>query len=474
MKLIVDNVWTKIEGATETDINAIYRALSFQVKDYKMVARRMSKHNPRMRNWDGIKSFLDRKNKRFLSGFIPRVQAYLNSQGLRYEIMNMNSGGLAPILSTSIPSLEGIELRDYQQKSVLDFFASKRGVAKLCTGAGKTEIAIAITAKASVPTIFLTHRVNLLNQTAKRFEKRLPHLKGKIGIIGAGQFNPGVVTIATVQTLHSIIKKDPKVAAEILGQYKLMIIDEAHRSGSRQFYETACFCKNASLRLALTATPFMKGNDEDDMWLEGITGNVISDVSAGELIDRGILAKPFFRFIPVDTPLERKYTDWRDIYEFGIVRNIARNKIIVAQALKTVEMGKKTLVIVQELNHGRILEDVMKSMSMRAQYVDGSNTAEERERALRMLAKDKLDIIICTNIFDEGIDVGEIGAVILAAGCKSAPALFQRTGRAVRAKEEGNNFAVIIDLWDNHHPKLLEHSQKRFDLVSKERGFVII
>lgn len=474
VQFIYDNTFTHVIGASESDNHAIYNCLSYKVKNFEAVKRRMAKTNPRMRNWDGTKSFYDRRSKRFLSGFLPRLTSYYKSMGMPYEVIDKRANVIPKSFNNdSIPELDGIELRDYQKRSILDASKNLRGVAKLATGAGKTEIAIALTAKAGVPTLFLTHRVNLLYQTAKRFAKRLPHMKNKIGIIGDSQFSPGEITIGTVQTLHNLIKKHPDVAKELLSKFHALIIDEAHRSGSSQFHETAQYCTNAKIRIALTATPFMKGNEEEDMYLEGITGGIITNVSAGELIEAGVLARPFFRFIPVNTPLDRKYTNWRDIYEFGIVKNVARNKIIVQQAMKLIEMNKKILVIVQEVTHGRIIEDVMKNMGIASAYVDGSDSYAERNRALNMLSKGKIDAVICTNIFDEGVDVEDIGGVILAAGCKSAPALFQRTGRAIRKKED-DNFAIIIDFIDNHHQKLHEHSIVRYEMIKNEKGFVIV
>lgn len=472
-KLIVGNVFTMLSQPTEAALHTVYDCLSYKMENFDIIKKRLVKQNPRLRHWDGTKSFYDTRNRRFLSGFLPRVADALRKDGVPFEISYDEQRVMANWFTKDIPQLKGITLRDYQERAIIDFFTARRGVAKLATGAGKTEIAIAVTAKAAVPTIFLTHRVNLLYQTAKRFANRLPHMANQIGIIGNGQFSPNNITIATVQTIQAMMKKDKKATEELLSNFQLLIIDEAHRSGSPQFYEAAIACKNAMLRLALTATPFMKGNCEDDMYLEGISGNILTNVAAKELIDAGVLARPFFRFIPVNTPLERKLTHWRDIYEHGIVKNMARNKLIVTNALKMVEMGKKTLIIVQEVKHGKIIERVLHDMGVNARYVDGQNSYAERERALKQLEKGKLDTIITTSIFDEGIDVGEIGAVILAAGNKSAPALFQRTGRAIRRKED-ENFAIIIDFIDNHHQKLLAHSLRRYELIKNEPGFTIL
>jgi superfamily II DNA or RNA helicase len=122
--------------------------------------------------------------------------------------------------------------------------------------------------------------------------------------------------------------------------------------------------------------------------------------------------------------------------------------------------------------HGKILTGLCAKKGVRVRYQDGQNSYREREKALKWLSKSG-DAIIATNIFDEGVDCRQINAVILAAGTKSAPALFQRTGRAAR-KKETDNYAIIIDFIDNHHRKLAEHSKRRYNLIKREKGFAIL
>jgi superfamily II DNA or RNA helicase len=169
----------------------------------------------------------------------------------------------------------------------------------------------------------------------------------------------------------------------------------------------------------------------------------------------------------------KNHRNWRDIYEHGIIHNVRRNKIIAKQMKKLADMGRKILVIVQEVKHGKIIRELAQRESVRTLYVDGGNTYGEREKALKHLSSGKIDAIIATNIFDEGIDVKDISAVVLAAGTKSAPALFQRTGRAIRRKEN-ENYAIVIDFIDQQHRKLYEHSMRRYNLIKHEKGFTIL
>jgi superfamily II DNA or RNA helicase len=109
---------------------------------------------------------------------------------------------------------------------------------------------------------------------------------------------------------------------------------------------------------------------------------------------------------------------------------------------------------------------------VKVRYQDGRHSYAQREKALKWLSKTG-DAIIATNIFDEGVDCRQINAIILAAGTKAAPALFQRTGRAMRKKSD-ENYAIIIDFIDHQHKKLAEHSNRRYNLIKKEKGFTIL
>jgi superfamily II DNA or RNA helicase len=453
---------------------SIYDALAYKVKGSEHAARYASKKWGRHYEWDGIKSFFDKKNKYFLTGLLGVVVKALRDKGIPVEVVDGRQRPL-PSPYASDFSLKGIELRDYQERVIDDFLGAKRGVARLATGAGKTEIAIALTKHLGLPTLFLTHRINLLTQTARRYVARCPELKNHIGVLGGGLNEPKRVTIATVQTLFAMIKKHPKPMAEFLSQFQFLVVDEAHRSGAKQFYVPASLCRNAYYRLALTATPFMGGDAESDMYLMGITADVISRVSNGELIERGILAKPLFKFFTVTEPDLSRFHDWRDVYERGIMFNASRNMLVASQTKKLTDMGKKTLVIVRECAHGELLTGLIKEQGVRTLYCDGRHSGSEREGALDALRKDRIDCIVATNIFDEGIDVHDINAIVLAAGTKSAPALFQRTGRAIRKKSEAvGNYAIIIDFIDDTHRILRDHSTLRYEMVKNEPGFTIL
>lgn len=464
MNLIITNTRTYVEGGKHAQVLA-KMALRYKDPNAAAIKRKTG------RKWDGYRSMHDGRKKSFSTGLLPRVEWYLAANSVGYTKIDQR---VMPKRPSWPVTLSGIDFHGYQTKSITTFLNKGQGILKLGTGAGKTECAVAITKACGVPTIFLTHRVNLMYQAAERYALRWPEAKSQIGIVGNGQFDLRHITFATVQTLHSAIKTHGDAILGDLKHFGLLIIDEAHRVGAKQFHQTADWLPGCYWRLGLTATPFMHEDPRANLQLEGTIGQVIHEVSPSELIEAGVLARPYFKFFNIDQPKGiKKLKNWRDIYEEGIVNNVFRNQVIINNTSKLIDMGHKPLVIVQETGHGKTLAKGLYSAGKKVLLITGKDDVSTRIRGLNALAKGRAEAIISTNIFDEGIDVKDVSAIVLAAGTKSAPSLFQRTGRAIRKKDDGGH-AVIIDFIDNQHKTLVKHSLRRYELVSSEPSFKIM
>lgn len=453
-------------------------SLSYQIKNHEFIARKMG-----WENWDGTKSFYARTKPDtgvFMTGLLPMVSDVLNRNNIKHTVIDYR---INPTPEISVPekitmadSKDGsIKLYDYQMKCIQDFFNSKakRGIIKAATGAGKTEIAIGIYSVLRVPTLWLTHRVNLMTQTAKRFAKRIPEIESKIGYFGGGDFSPNDITFSTVQTLHNAMKKRPQETINWLKKYQLLIVDEAHRMRSKQFYTAACHCTGAYYRVGLTATPFMRDDDFENLTLRGVIGNIVSAVDVDYLTNKDLIAQPYFRFIDVKGPRLESKIRGHDIYSEGIVHYEPRNKAIAKAAGVLKSAGKKMLIICQRLDHCKNILAAGKEYDLDFPLLTGETSYEDREMQLEKLAAGEINGLICTNILDEGIDVKEVDTIINAAGMTSAPSLFQRTGRATR-KKETDNYCMVIDFMDHQHHSLLEQSMKRYNHVKRQPGFKII
>lgn len=260
---------------------------------------------------------------------------------------------------------------------------------------------------------------------------------------------------------------------ELLKRFELVILEEAHEASGNSYFEILRHCTNAHYRLALTATPFMKDSQESNMRLMACSGPIAIKVTEKMLIDRGILAKPYFTFIAQPEKPKKlfKHTPWSSAYRIGIVENEWRNNAIVARCVFMAGYGLTSMVLVQQTAHGDNLLKLFLGAGLRAMFIQGEDDQAGRKAALGALAARKVDVLIGTTILDVGVDVPAVGHVCLAGGGKAEVNLRQRIGRGLRAKKTGPNVCFITDFHDEHNNSLRGHSKARQAIIQGTEGF---
>lgn len=263
---------------------------------------------------------------------------------------------------------------------------------------------------------------------------------------------------------------------DILARFELVIVEEAHEVSSNSFYAVMGACKNAHYRMALTGTPFMKDDEEANMRLLASCGPVAIKISEQMLIDRGILARPYFKYIAMPEASRPKRlfrsTPWQVAYECGIVENHYRNKAICAELLRGMRWGLNAMVLVQHKAHGEILKEMLTKAGVRVDFIYGEDNQKARDKALQALGNGTLDVLIGSTILDVGVDVPSVGMIVLAGGGKAEVATRQRIGRGLREKKGGvPNVAFIVDVADDMNNHLKGHYLQRRQIVQGTPGF---
>lgn len=277
------------------------------------------------------------------------------------------------------------------------------------------------------------------------------------------------------QKAQDTADKKARIRAEtvaFLEKIGFLTLEEAHEVSGTGFFDLCNAMTNAHYRLALTATPNMKDSEEANMRLAAVAGTIGIRVTEKELIDKGILATPYFKFLESRKPEGvLRGSSFPVAYERGIVKNAGRNTQILQHVMEAKKYGLTSMILVQHTAHGDLLKNLLKTAGLKVEFIRGEDSQEERQRALDMLGAGKLDALIGTTILDVGVDVPSVGQIILAGGGKAEVAVRQRIGRGLRAKKKGPNACPVVifqDSWNNHTNS---HSRECRRIVTETPGF---
>lgn len=445
MKIRVDDVYSTILDAKNNlaAIAVIRSVCSARPAGYQFM--------PKYRNkvWDGYVSLMPTMAK-FPTGLLSDIMYALRIHNYKFELVENDITLPSQTITPDI--LYGITLRDYQIEAANELIEAKRGVAKMATNSGKTEVMAAVIKALDVESVILVHRKELMYQTAERLFLR--GVDTRIGMVGDGTFDPAKVTVAMVQTLGADISR----CAHFINN-KVLFVDECHTVSSRQSTEVF-YAIPGHYRYGVSGTP-LKNDVLSDLKLIAATGPVVYELTNEFLISSGYSAKASITLeVMEDLDKDTWELDYHDAYDKFIINSEARNSKITKFA-KSID--GTVLILVNMIKHGEILAKLTGG-----EFVSGRNSTEYRRMILDTMRNDK-GIFIASPIFDEGIDVPGVNAIVLAGGGQSQVKLLQRIGRGLRRKL-GINELKILDFVDDTNKHLLSHSNARIDTYVQE-GF---
>lgn len=307
--------------------------------------------------------------------------------------------------------------------------------------------------------LIIVPQADLLMQTADRIEKRTGE---RPGIIGDGQWAPSRITVATFQTLsRRMSRAKDKRAYEFMASMRGVIVDECHSAASGTLLFVLSKATNAYYRIGFSATPLDR-SDKKSLFVISQLGGIIHRTTSAELRAMGMLADAHITMVRVEQGSTAP--TWQGVYGECIVRSKVRNAVVV-------EMTKRAkppaLVFVSQVRQGQMLLPMIKAAGLRAELVWGEDDTEARKRALDALVAGRLDVIICSSVFQQAIDIPTLEAVINAAGGASVIQALQRIGRGTRVTADKKAFQVF-DVFDDGNRWLNKHSRTRQDTYEKE------
>ena len=360
--------------------------------------------------------------------------------------------------SVSIDYGEPIPLYPYQETAVEQAKNGLYGILQSKAGSGKTQMGIALIKAFGKRALWLTHTVDLLNQSKERAERYMD--KSLIGTITEGKVAIGKgITFATVQTM---CKLD-------LSQYKhywdVIVVDECHRvCGSPT--QLSMFSKvlnslSARHKYGLSATVHRAdGMIKATFSLIGdVVYTVPDEVIADKVMQVGI--QPVGTGVGIsrvclNTDGTLNYAKLINYLCGNADRNALISRYIAAEACMS------CLILSDRLEHLETLMNTLPShMREKAVMISGKMTTkkgkEERAKALvDMRSGDKKYLFATYSLCKEGLDIPRLERLFLTTPQSDYAVITQSVGRIARTFE-GKADPIVYDFVDN-----IGYLQKRY------------
>jgi superfamily II DNA or RNA helicase len=413
-------------------IRALDREMSFFCKDAQ---RTTAFKNGK---WDGKEKLLFKSKKGvyfFPAGLLDTAKRVFNDFGVDYSVQNITLDHVRKNYAPLNLKWTGLPLRDYQKKAVVDVMNNEGGIICLPTGSGKTLIMLKLAHELNLPFITIVHTKELLLQWEKTVKD---YFDGYVpGLVGDGNKHfDNKITIAMLQTVHAMISKGETDKLN----YPVLFFDECHRVPATTAYAVA-MAINSPFRAGASATPYRI--DGADKKIFAAVGEIKTRITANELIERGLLAKPKFIFLTPPATYISRGTKWHDAYLAGIVLNEGRNDLIVKIAKELAAEGLTVYCHTERIDHGQMLQGRLPG----SVFLSGSDNSTRRQLVLKEFEAGKIKILVST-LLREGVNIQSMNCFVAAGGMKSPVGVIQRIGRSLRIAP-GKTEAVIVDFRDS-------------------------
>ena len=351
---------------------------------------------------------------------------------------------------TSIDYGERVPLYDYQEQAVSVAKNGLYGILQSKAGSGKTQMGIALIKEWGRRALWLTHTVDLLNQSKERALRYMD--SSLIGTITEGKVNIGQgVTCATIQTM---CKLD---LSQIKDYWDVIIVDECHRvcGSPTQLTMFAKVLNSLSARHKYGLSATVHRADGMIQATFSLIGDVVHTVPDSAVADKVMQVgiKPVGTGIKL-TP-ECLNTDGTLNYTklvTYLTNSFTRNICIIDELID--QKGKSCLVLSDRLEHlEKLLNMLPDDMRSQAAMISGKMTTKkgkaEREKAIEdMRTGEKKYLFATYSLAKEGLDVPCLERLFMATPQKDYAVITQSIGRIARTYD-GKADPIAFDFVDD-------------------------
>jgi superfamily II DNA or RNA helicase len=366
--------------------------------------------------------------------------------------MAVRAGGDEIMLTPLEIRLEPFQERLLEQIELSRLQGHHRNLLVSATGTGKTVMAAVdyATLRQRLPRarlLFVAHREEILAQSRATFAHALRD--GAFGELWVGGEHPVEFThvFASIQSLTAsgLRSLDPS-------HFDVVIVDEFHHAGAASYERLLTHLHPVEL-LGLTATPERSDGLPVLQWF----GNrIAAELRLWDAIDQHRLV-PFTYFGIADN-LDLTDIPWRrgtgydverltevitatDVWGRGVVKQFKEHlggKEVV-----------RALAFCVSVTHARYMARVFNESAIAAVAVWADSSDEERRQALRDLSSGVVKVVFSVDLFNEGVDVPTLNALLMLRPTESPLLFLQQLGRGLR-KAAGKSVCTVLDFVGQH------------------------
>jgi superfamily II DNA or RNA helicase len=353
------------------------------------------------------------------------------------------------------------ELRYYQNEAVQKCIEKKIGILSLGTSAGKLAIMAEAIKQLNLRSLVIVNRIELVEQTADGFEE---YLGVKIGRMYEGTLDiKNQITIASVQTISAILKRNDKKLITYLFNVNCLMFDECQNVSDKGFYtQILKYLVNSDYIIGLSGSAW-RNYEPETLSMKALVGDIIYSKTTAELEKEGFICPTKTIFIRTPETLNvQEHLAYHDAYDYYITNNEARNKLVQDITLKYKE-NKKILILTKLIEHGEILQ----KMIPQSLLINSKTVSSERHSFFENFKKERGFVLIGSQqIFSTGINIPDLDMIINVSASKSSIMCIQSIGR-VKRKFPGKEFGYYIDFFDNDVEVFSHGSRKRMRLLEE-------
>jgi DNA excision repair protein ERCC-3 len=293
-----------------------------------------------------------------------------------------------------------------------------------------------------------------------------------VGMVGDSNCDIKPITIAMVQTTHQALRKDiTSPISQMVKEAKVIICDEVQHCPSFTIWEIVRHATKGYFRFGLSATPWR--SDGMDIMITAAFGPRVVDRSASELYRMGYLTNADIRFTIVPQIKWRPgFENWHTIYSEGIVKNVARNELILRDVQELYADNRRIAIFVNQINHGKTLTKMIRERlpSHEVTFVEGEVSPFIRKTIFQKVRDNEIRVMVITPLGDEGLDIPQIDGIIIADGGVSPVEKVQQIGRGLRGGSKTDwptmRDCQVRDYLDQA-PILGRHARERYELYRR-------